>query len=684
MGEMAGDTSSMHGTSSPLSRCSPWLARLVRILAIYLVCHELSRLSTIFPPGGIYPHLIWLTEGANLAALILFDKEAWVGVLLAQWGAGTGLIGSICSAASCALRLALAQILLNRFHFNPRLERLRDFAVLVLGGGVVATGIGTLAGGALICATGFIPRHQFWIDWRIWWIGDMTGIIALTPLILTWANAAQRRRLVHRWKEFCFLLASVLLVNFWFSSPAAKPDFARLPLSNPMNPLLIWAALRLGPIGEITAIGALFAQTLWLNWASWQSAARMQALAGFPLPVVDLRFTWLTMLILAFAVHELGLARGSVQAANRSISALVETSPLAIVALNPARQVVQWNRAAEESFGWTAAEMVGRRLALPEWEPLDDVFTQSLSGGEISCTRSGCFRRDGEKVDLHLEVAPMRAKDGAITGIVAILADVTAQRRMEEELQQRHHLEAMGRLAGGIAHDFNNILSVILGQAELLMTQEGETYLYRRLAPLRRAALQASSLTSRLLAFSRQRRMPPQWLDLNTVVPRLDPLLRERIGGTVDLTFRPAERSCLVLVDPCQCEQLLLNLCMSAAEGPGQTGTVEIETCTRPCEPDGSLQTLLSVRFRACESTTDSHGAALHNSAGDGPPSGLGLAIVQDIVQEAGAILRVLHDDGPSPRMQIVFPAFSAAERAVLDARGPGLRAVSMAAGETD
>jgi len=81
-----------------------------------------------------------------------------------------------------------------------------------------------------------------------------------------------------------------------------------------------------------------------------------------------------------------------------------------------------------------------------------------------------CLVSDGgERVPVDVSAAPVRDDNDAITGVVLVLRDVTAQRRMADGLRQSQKLEAVGRLAGGVAHEFNNQMTIVLGVSEFVM-----------------------------------------------------------------------------------------------------------------------------------------------------------------------------------------------------------------------
>jgi signal transduction histidine kinase len=77
-------------------------------------------------------------------------------------------------------------------------------------------------------------------------------------------------------------------------------------------------------------------------------------------------------------------------------------------------------------------------------------------------------------------VTPLRDNDGKITHFISNDRDITEQRRLQDQLQQAHKMDAIGRLAGGVAHDFNNLLMVISSYAELMLDSLAPQHPLRR------------------------------------------------------------------------------------------------------------------------------------------------------------------------------------------------------------
>src|SRR5690606_17299862 len=121
-------------------------------------------------------------------------------------------------------------------------------------------------------------------------------------------------------------------------------------------------------------------------------------------------------------------------------------------------------------------------------------------------------------------------------GRISVRLDITAQKRVEEQLRQAQKMEAVGQLTGGIAHDFNNMLTVIIGNAELLAGRSDVPPAARELAELvLRAAGAAADLTGQLLAFARRTPLQPRRVRVTPFVQEVDQLLRRTLGAQYDV-----------------------------------------------------------------------------------------------------------------------------------------------------
>ena len=155
----------------------------------------------------------------------------------------------------------------------------------------------------------------------------------------------------------------------------------------------------------------------------------------------------------------------------RRLAAIVESSSDAIYTFQPDGAVLSWNKGAERTFGYGAAEIAGRSVVTLSHAGAQSAqvreFFDALERGETVEREALAVRKDGAPIDLAYTAFPIRDDHGVIQAGGMIARDVTEQRRLEEQLRQAQKMEAVGQLAGGIAHDFNNLLTVITGYGQL-------------------------------------------------------------------------------------------------------------------------------------------------------------------------------------------------------------------------
>jgi signal transduction histidine kinase len=157
--------------------------------------------------------------------------------------------------------------------------------------------------------------------------------------------------------------------------------------------------------------------------------------------------------------------------------------------------------------------------------------------------------------------------------------EFTEQSKIEEHLRQVQKMEAVASLAGGIAHDFNNILTAIIGYGNLL--KEGiqqESRLRGYLDQILLSAEKAAVLTQSLLAFSRRQIISPMPIDLNEIIRKLEILLARLIGEDIELKTALASGPLMIMADPGQIEQILMNLADNARNAMPDGGVLTLRT----------------------------------------------------------------------------------------------------------
>jgi len=145
--------------------------------------------------------------------------------------------------------------------------------------------------------------------------------------------------------------------------------------------------------------------------------------------------------------------------------------------------------------------------------------------------------------------------------VVVSCRDVTREAELENQLRHSQRMEAIGVLAGGIAHDFNNILMPILGYAEMaLLKAPRDPKLEEYLTGIGDAGRRAKELVQQILTFSRQTEQIKKPIQLSAIVKEALKLLRAAIPATIRIQRRIAEGGGMVLADPTQVNQVVMNL----------------------------------------------------------------------------------------------------------------------------
>jgi two-component system, cell cycle sensor histidine kinase and response regulator CckA len=250
--------------------------------------------------------------------------------------------------------------------------------------------------------------------------------------------------------------------------------------------------------------------------------------------------------------------------------------------------------------------------------------------------------------------------------------DVTALKRLEEQFRQAQKMEAVGKLAGGVAHDFNNLLTIILGYCDMLTGRaEVDPLVIEDTKEIRRAAVSASVLTARLLAFSRKQVLAPRVVNLNDILVSLQSMVRRLVEESVRIECRFDEDLARIKVDAGQMEQVLLNLVVNARDAMPGGGALTIETSNVFLDDDyvrshvgaqPGAHVLMSVTDTGTGLAPDVQPHIFEpffTTKSKGHGTGLGLATVYGIVKQSGGSIWVESEPAVGTTFKLYFPVSS-------------------------
>jgi len=346
-----------------------------------------------------------------------------------------------------------------------------------------------------------------------------------------------------------------------------------------------------------------------------------------------------------------------------------------IMAVNDA-----WRRFAAERSGDKPEQLSRTNVGsnyLDVWRSSFDVLEseamkvreglQSLLRGERSSftLEYSCRARD-EKRWFLLSATPLKTEDG---GAAVSHLDITERLAMEEQLRQSHRLDAVGQLTGGVAHDFNNMLTVILGNAELLQEALERDVAHRELAEMIvGAANSAAELTKRLLAFARKQALNPIAVDSNQLIAGMYPLLRRTLAANLEIELVAEADVWQALVDPAQLENAVLNLCINARDAMLGGGRLRIETKNVELDNDyaagqvdvkSGQYVLISVTDTGCGIVPDVLRRVFEpffTTKDKGKGTGLGLAMVYGFIKQSDGHINIYSEPGHGTTVRMYLP----------------------------
>ena len=362
------------------------------------------------------------------------------------------------------------------------------------------------------------------------------------------------------------------------------------------------------------------------------------------------------------------------------LALIVDSSQDAIIGKNLDGVVTHWNKGAEQMYGYTAAEIIGQpvsTLAPPERaDEIPEILRKIRHGERVDYFESVRITKDKRRLNVSISISPVYDAEGAIVGASTIARNITAQKKVEEQLRQSQKMEAIGRLAGGVAHDFNNLLGIVTACSELLRNQvdaEGVELIEN----IREAAKRGASLTRQLLAFGRRQPIQAQVLDLNERLKQVRKLLTPLMGDDVEILHLPRSQNAIVEADPGQLDQIVVNLAANARDAMPRGGRLILETAVfdfdealareHPSMSAGRY-VMLAISDSGMgmdEATRSRIFEPFFTTKATGKGTGLGLATVYGIVKQSDGHIWVYSEPGQGTTFKIYLP--SAEKR--LDAR---------------
>jgi PAS domain S-box-containing protein len=357
---------------------------------------------------------------------------------------------------------------------------------------------------------------------------------------------------------------------------------------------------------------------------------------------------------------------------------LLEFAPDATLLVDKDGTILYANRLAAQLLGWPPGELLGQSVDLlvpPVWRERHTQHRRRYGAApEHRPMGRGlqlyALRRDGTQFPVDVSLGPIETADGLMVAVA--LRDITAVKRLEQEVAHQQRLQAIGRLAAGVAHDFNNLLAIVLAASECLAASIAPDHPMRAdVDAIQDAAQRGGALVRQLLTFAR--RQPPEvrTVQADSLVESITAILTKLCNPSISLSLDLNAPDCSITVDPVQFEQIVINLVVNAVDAMPAGGMLALESSE--VELDASVAARfapmppgryfrLAVRDTGCGMTADVLARAFEpffTTKRTGQGTGLGLATAYALVKQNGGFIWLASEPGRGTEATLYFPVVS-------------------------
>ena len=379
--------------------------------------------------------------------------------------------------------------------------------------------------------------------------------------------------------------------------------------------------------------------------------------------------------------EELNRAQQELSQLHRQYERLYEFAPCGYVTLDTRGIITHVNLTGVTLLGVPRSTLLHSGLSNYIAKDWQDTYLaarkRAADTGEIQSVELLLKRNNEPSLWVRADIQADRDENHALFQWSVVLVDLTDQRkaeqerlRLEDQLRQAQKMETIGTLAGGVAHDFNNMLTIILGNCELVMAALPQVSpLKKKLEDIHSASLRAKDVVRQLLTFARRSDTQQKPLDIAAVVQASIKLIRSTIPTNIEIRQHLPQETVTVRCNSTQINQLIINLCTNAADamlpGGGRL-TITLERValdrtgaqlTRPLKPGLHVKLVIQDTGRGMGASTLKHlFEPYFTTKPFGKGSGIGLAVVHGIVAQHRGAIGVESKPGQGTVFTILLP----------------------------
>jgi PAS domain S-box-containing protein len=371
-------------------------------------------------------------------------------------------------------------------------------------------------------------------------------------------------------------------------------------------------------------------------------------------------------------------------------------------------------------YGKTAEEMIGRTdveihhhkaqavalmandlriMTTGQTEIVEEIFDVDGIGTRIFRSAKAPLRLEDDEiagiVGVSSDITPLKTAEAALRQMAAdlegrVLKEVAAREAAQAQAAQAARLQALGQLAGGIAHDFNNVLQAISAGLTLIARHSNNKDEISRIARMMNKAVdRGSSITNRLLTFSRSGDLRAELLDVSPLLDSLHEILVPTLGASIDVRIDRGIGTEALFVDRGQLETVLVNLATNARDAMPKGGKLTISAQTKAILPNAprDLGILAPGRYIKLSVSDSGHGMDHATLARAREPffttkqsgTGLGLAMAQGFIDQSGGAMEIESIEGQGTTVILWLPVADAAASALTEFKLDGVESAGPA-----
>jgi PAS domain S-box-containing protein len=428
-----------------------YLAQIAMVFAMQFAAGKLGEALPIVNSGGIGP--VWPASGIALAALLLCGYVVWPGVaagafLLAFLSPIPHLAAAVYAAGTTLAALTAAFLLRRVVNFCASLSHLRDALGLIVFGAFGSSIVSASIGVSVLYAAQVRGWSGFGSAWLIYWLGDSMGVLLVTPLVLTFPNLLRIRPRVRIAELAALLLLLTVACLIVFGDLPLIPVKLHV-LAFAVLPFVIWAAIRFGVSGA--TLSTLFVATIATAETAVGSGPFAQNTPFTNAVLLDVFFAVLSVLGMTLAAviaereqaerdRERLVREQAAMEARLRLATIVESSDDAIIGQDIDGTVTDWNKGAEQLYGYSAGEVIGKPISLlvPPDRAGDvaEIMEALRRGNPVRHNETVRQKKDGTRIEVSLTASPIISADGRIVGASAIDRDITERKRAEDAVKE--------------------------------------------------------------------------------------------------------------------------------------------------------------------------------------------------------------------------------------------------------